>query len=158
MTEENAYAPPRANLETQAGPQELWSMELKKLRRLYDASRSIRALGFLYALGTVGLFAGYEMLNSRYARSADTRGIAVVMLFVGGLSLLGFVTSFTRQRWGRWVGVLICLLNLVNIPFGTLIGLFGLVAYARGGRLFGPDRLLHKDVVDVYKQRKAAKT
>ena len=68
------------------------------------------------------------------------------------------MTSFTRPRWGRFFGIGVSLLTMINIPLGTLIGIFMLIAYVRGQRLFGADRLAHQDVAAVYKQRKATKT
>ena len=44
--------------------------------------------------------------------------------------------------------------GLVGFPVGTIIGIMGLIAYATGGKLFGPERLAHGDVIAVYKQRK----
>ena len=154
---ENVYAPPRANLETQEGPAELWHIELKQLKRLYNASHSIRALGVLYGLGTFGIVAAVMLAIGSSADRASTTMLAAILFVSGGLSVAGAITSFTRPRWGRWLGIVLCVVGLLNIPIGTIIGIFGLIAYAQGGRLFGPDRLMHKDVVDVYKQRKKAK-
>jgi len=155
---DNVYAPPRANLETQEGPPELWQIEFKRLKRLYNASHTIRALGFLYALGIFGLVSAIALSSGTYARSGYAAGLAAMLFLFGGLSLLGVVSSFTRPRWGRWLGVVLCVLTLLSIPVGTVIGIFGLIAYAQGGRLFGAGRLKHKDVVDVYKQRKRTQT
>ena len=156
---DNAFAPPRANLETREGPQELWQMDFKRLKRLYNASHTIRALGGLYGLGVVIFVGGaLALANSRYAVSGENRALMVVMFVSGALSLLGAVVCFVRQRWARWVGMGLCVLSLASVPIGTIIGIFGIIAYAQGGRLFGRDRLTHKDVVDVYKQRKRTKT
>ena len=155
---DNVYAPPRANLDTQEGPQELWRMELKRLKRLYNASRTVHALGVLYALGAVGLIAALLFAASGSAKAAPAPGSLVIMLVIGLVYLAATVASFTRPRWGRWLGILICTIGLIGFPIGTIIGLFGLVAYVQGGRLFGSDRLTHNDVAAIYKQRKAAKT
>ena len=155
---DNVYAPPRANLETQEGPAELWQIDFKRLKRLYNASHTIRALGFLYGLGVFGIVAGAILALGPYSASGFGRGLAALMIVSGVLSLFGAVSSFTRPRWGRWVGIVLCIVSLLSIPIGTIIGILGLVAYAQGGRLFGADRLKHKDVVDVYKQRKRTKT
>jgi hypothetical protein len=154
---DNVYAPPRANLETREGPAELWHIELKQLKRLYNASHSIRALGVLYGLGAFALVAAVILAIGPSAARESTIVLAVILFVSGGLSVAGAITSFTRPRWGRWLGIVLCVIGLLNIPIGTIIGIFGLIAYAQGGRLFGPDRLMHKDVVDVYKQRKKEK-
>jgi hypothetical protein len=154
---ENVYAPPRANLETQEGPQELWQIEFKQLKRLYYATINIRALGVLCALGSLGLVAAVMFATSSYIASGYGRAMALILFVYGGLSVVGSITSFTRPRWGRIVGIILCVLSLISFPIGTVIGILGTIAYAHGKRLLGPDRLLHRDVVDVYKQRKKAK-
>jgi hypothetical protein len=151
---DNVFAPPRSNVEVRTGPEALWDMTFKQVRRLYHASSSIRALGFLYGLGTAGVAAAVLIPLFSATRSPGLPGALGLLVLGGGLSLAATVTSFTRPAWGRWLGIGICVLNLVNIPFGTLIGVAGLVAYVQGRRLFGRDRFLHKEVVDVYKQRK----
>ena len=156
---QNVFAPPRANLESQEGPQELWQMDFKRLRRLYNASHTIRALGGLYGLGLVIFLGGaLTLVNSRYSASPDNRALVVLMFAFSALSLLGAVTSFVRRRWARWLGMGLCVLSLASVPIGTVIGILGIIAYAQGGRLFGRDRVTHKDVVGVYQQRKRTKT
>jgi hypothetical protein len=149
---DNAFAPPRANLETQFGPQQLWEMPFKDLKKLYLASVNIRALGILYGLGAFGLLAGPILLT----RGAD-QWLGYVLIASGVVSVAGCVSSYTRPGWGRPVGILLCVLGLLNFPLGTLIGILGLVAYANGRKLFGADRLPHKDVAAVYKVRKKEK-
>jgi hypothetical protein len=150
---DNAFAPPRANLETQTGPQELWEMPFKDLKKLYLASVNIRALGILYGLGALGgLVAGVLLVNG-----SMESGLAFVLLGSGVVSVAACISSYTRPGWGKVVGILLCILSLFNFPLGTLIGILGLIAYYNGGKLFGPNRLLHKDVVAVYKVRKKDK-
>jgi len=153
------FATPRANLETQEGPPELWQMDFKRLKRLYNASQSIRTLAAVYALGLVLFLGGaLSLANSRYTISAENRALVSLMFVFAALSLLGVVTTLLRQRWARWLGIGLCVLGFAVVPIGTLVGLLGIVAYARGGRLFGRDRLRHKDVVEIYEQRKRTKT
>jgi len=152
---DNVFAPPRSNVEVRTGPEALWALTFKQVRRLYHASSSIRALGVLYGLGAVAVIAALVLpaLDSR-GLGGSTLAFVGFLALMGGLSLAAAVTSFTRPRWGRWLGIALCILNLANIPFGTLIGILGLVAYFQGRLLFGPDRFTHKQVVEVYKQRK----
>src|SRR5262249_45088226 len=76
---DNVYAPPRASLETQEGPQELWRIDFKTLKRLYNASHSIRALGFLYGLGAFGIVTGAILALGPYSASGFGRGLAALM-------------------------------------------------------------------------------
>ena len=154
---DNVYAPPRANLETQEGPPELWQVQFKRLARLYSATQTIRALGFLYALVTFFLALG--VMAALRPDGGSTPGATIAILILSSaLSLAGTVGSFARPLWGRWAGIALCVVGLAGFPVGTLVGLFGIVAYAQGARLFGPDRLKHEDVIDVYKRRKRTKT
>lgn len=161
MTSDNLYAPPQANVEIPEGPRALWEMPFKELKRLYNATHTIRALGFLYGLGALGILVAVAFLASgAFARDSAPSGMLLVGLFYllyGLLSLAACVTSFTRPRWGSFVGVALCILSLLGFPIGTIIGILGLIAYAQGKRLFGPDRFKHAEVIDVYKQRKRKK-
>jgi hypothetical protein len=54
-------------------------------------------------------------------------GILLVLLaalslpsVVAGIGLLNF------RPWARILGIVVCIINLVNFPFGTIIGLYGL--------------------------------
>ena len=72
------------------------------------------------------------------------------------LALFGLISysCWWRPRWGRVPGVLYCLLLLLSIPIGTIIGIFRLFAYAGGHELFGPNRYLHSILQEEWKYRK----
>jgi hypothetical protein len=55
------------------------------------------------------------------------------------------------------MGIIVCVLTLINIPLGTLIGIVGLFAFIKAPNLFGPGRVLHKDLKTEYKLRKKAR-
>lgn len=159
---DNVFAPPRASLDVQEGPEALWDMPWKDLRKLYSASSNIRALGGLYGIGAFGSIAALVFLSMAAGAAQQelpysSTAVLVFVVAVAVIYVAACVSSYTRPRWGRWVGVGICVLSLVSFPLGTLIGALGLVAYARAGKLFGPGRLLHKDVAAVYKERKKEK-
>jgi hypothetical protein len=158
---DDVFAPPRANLEVREGPEVLWEMPFKEVRKLYLASLNIRALGILYfiaALGGIALTVTSGL--ALFAGGGGSRPAVVpslLMLSFTGVTVAAWITSYTRPRWGRVVGVIICAISLINIPIGTVIGILGLASYAQGGKLFGPGRLLHKDLSAVYRQRKDEK-
>ena len=157
----NVFAPPRAQLDTREGPEALWDLSWKDIRKLYLASVNIRALGVLYGLGASGVIViGAVALATPAATTARAGIESLPMALLGAIGvveLAGAVTSFTRPVWGRWLGVVLCVLSLLSFPLGTAIGIIGLMAYAQGGKLFGPERFMHKDVAEVYKQRKKDK-
>ena len=149
---ENVFAPPKADLETRTEPGELWQMPFKDLKKLRSASESVRALAFLFGLSALGgLLLGLGSLGSHFGM------FEILFTATGLLSLAACVGAIQRRAWGRPVGILVCALSLANVPLGTIIGALGLAAYLRGKRLFGPDRLLHADVIAVYKARKIDK-
>ena len=93
-------------------------------------------LAFL-VLGLLGGIAGlvsYVGANDPEATIAITiLGILAVVSFVtlAGLALPGIIVGFglTRFRnWGRIGGIILSALNLLNFPFGTALGLYGLWA------------------------------
>ena len=151
---DNVFAPPRSNVAVNTGPEELWDLSWKDLRNLYYASVNIRALGVLNVIGVAILSLGF-LAPAREATSAMP-----IYVFLGvacAVSLLMAWTAFARPRWGRWFGIVMLVLGLLNFPLGTLISIIGLIAYVRARRLFGPDKILHKDLAEVFKQRKAEK-
>jgi hypothetical protein len=159
---ENIFAPPGASLEVKEGPEALWEMTFKEVRKLYLASVNVHALGFLYGLGAVGVIAaGGIFLVTPLKDAGGAEGIgaafAALLVLLGLIYVAAAISSYTRPRWGRWLGIVLCALGLLSFPFGTIIGIMGLIAYAQGGKLFGPERLQHKDVAAVYKQRKKDK-
>ena len=161
-TSDNVFAPPRATLDTREGPEALWELSWKEIRKLYLASVNVRALGVLYGLGAVGAVIGGAMVafspaGSQTETGVPLAGIGAIVLVLGLIYVAACVSSFTRPVWGRWLGMVLCVLSLFSFPLGTLIGIIGIIAYAQGGRLFGPERLMHKDLAAVYKQRKKDK-
>jgi len=151
---DNVFAPPRSNVAVHTGPEELWDLSWKDLRNLYYASVNIRALGVLNVLGVAVLAIAF-MVPAREAASAAP--LYVFLGAAGALSLLMAWTAFARPGWGRWFGIVMLVLGLLNFPIGTLISIVGLIAYVRGRRLFGADKILHSELAEVFKQRKVEK-
>lgn len=156
---QNVFAPPQAELETREGPEALWEMEFKQVKKLAMATLNIRALGVLWALGSLGLVAAIVMFATAPVGNGSSPPAvgAALVLVSGALSLAACYSAFARPGWGRPLGIVLCALSLLSIPWGTIIGILGLIAYVQGKLLFGPDKLLHKDVMAVYKQRKKEK-
>ena len=55
------------------------------------------------------------------------------------------------------MGIIVCILTLINIPLGTVIGVVGLFAFIKAPNLFGSGRVLHKDLKTEFKLRKKAR-
>ena len=68
-------------------------------------------------------------------------GVTLVV-FMLVLSLPGLITGFGLLRlrpWARILGIVLCAINLIHIPFGTLLGAYGLWVLLNGEteRMFG---------------------
>ena len=61
-------------------------------------------------------------------------GTALVIFFLA-LSLPGLITGWGLLKfrpWARIVGIVLCAINLINIPFGTILGAYGLWVLLNG--------------------------
>lgn len=159
-TTDNAYAPPATDVR-QSVPEGPGGRKLgpDEARRLYNHSRSIAALVFLWCLGLVLIVAIFipNVLESTRQAGGNTEARTIFMAVFGIMGLLmlaGIVGCWMRTDWGRIVGFILCSLMLLNFWIGTLIGIFGLIALANGRKLFGPKRYTHrllKDTVTAYR-------
>lgn len=150
---ENPYATPTDPGFILAERQNFKDMPTRDLNKLRNDSHSIRAIAGLMMLGmglvllVVGLMIGGE------------GGVYEVGLFVGIVLVQGLVAFglLKRPNWGRVIGFISAAFMLLGFPIGTLIGVFFLISLVRGERLFGPDRLLHKDLETEWKYRRKNK-
>lgn len=96
----------------------------------------LSALGVLAALGLGAMF-GIAGVAGSVADAEDAAialpiiGITgtVLVVFLLALSLPGLVTGFGLLKfrpWARILGIVLCALQLINIPFGTILGAYGL--------------------------------
>lgn len=107
------------------------------------------ALGVLAALVVFALFGGIARLVQITDRSSDAPlavsilGFIAIFLFilililsvpslVAGYGLLQF------REWARILTIILSVLHLVNVPFGTILGVYGLwvLTHAETQRLF----------------------
>jgi uncharacterized membrane protein (DUF2068 family) len=95
------------------------------------------ALGVLGALGIMALFGGAAGLVGATAESEEAL-IAVpaigltgtfLMIFLLVLSVPGLIAGFglwSFKSWARILGIVLCAINLINFPWGTILGAYGL--------------------------------
>jgi Na+-driven multidrug efflux pump len=97
----------------------------------------IGALGVLMAL-FLGLIFGAA--STVVGVNAQPKDAAIALPFIGiagtfavafllALSLPGIITGIGLLKfapWARIVGIVLCVINLIHIPFGTLMGVYGL--------------------------------
>ncbi len=149
MNEENPYAAPKSNtIFSESSNDRLEALNFEQVKKLYYRSCNVSGLVGLLCLGfmaIVGLLLFSEETESTF-----------VALFVGlavfyGLAIVGL---FNRTSWGRVLGIIICILSLLQIPIGTIIGLMGLFAFFGSPELFGENRLTHKELKAEFNLRK----
>ncbi len=133
---------------------ELNDKELKKLR---NHSNSIRALtlvwflcGLIAAIGLVVSFRGIleGEIQLRF-------GFIFSVLFVALLLLS--ITIFWRSNYSRWIGVVLCIVSLLFIPIGTILGALGLAAFIGGGKLFGDNKYDSSELEKEFRYRRKNK-
>lgn len=109
------------------------------------------SLGVLVALGLLALFGGITSLVGLSAAGDDALiavpiigGIGVlVVLFTLAISIPGIVAGIGLLRFRPWSRVLTLVLSafeLIHVPFGTMLGLYGLWV------------LLSKEVVPMFER------
>jgi hypothetical protein len=94
------------------------------------------ALGVLFAVGMGAMFGIAGMAGA----AADPEDAAIVLPVLGiagslltifflAISLPGLVAGFallSYRPWARILGIVLCAINLINFPFGTVLGAYGL--------------------------------
>lgn len=107
----------------------------------------VRALGILHialgALGVLGalvvllIFGGIAAIVNFNAPWHDARVAVPILSVVGGaiallilvLSIPGIIVGFGLygfRSWARILGIVLSALNLLNVPIGTAVGVYGL--------------------------------
>lgn len=95
------------------------------------------ALGVLFALGLMAVFGGTMGLIGATAHDEGAEIALPIIGLTGSLltifllvvSLPGLVTGFgllVYKNWARILGIVLCAINLVHVPFGTILGVYGL--------------------------------
>jgi hypothetical protein len=98
------------------------------------------ALSCLLLLGAVVIFLTFGAATGIVGMSADSRDAAIALPIIGltgtalvvfllVLALPGLITGIGLLQfrpWARIVGIVLGVLHLINIPFGTLIGVYAL--------------------------------
>ena len=126
----------------------LETMDFKKLEKMYYRSHNVSGLAALMILGvtviTVLLFS--VQLEPMF------KGIFFAVVVFNVITIIGIIQ---RSTWGRILGIIACFLMFLNLKIlSIIIGIMGLFAFFGAPELFGPDRITHKELKEVYKRRK----
>lgn len=95
------------------------------------------ALGILVALGLLILFGGLAGVIGSAAQPEDRAAAAGVLGIIGAiaffvvliLSLPGLIAGIGLLKfrpWARILGIVVSALDLIHVPFGTALGVYGL--------------------------------
>lgn len=107
---------------------------VKVLGVLYLVFSALSLLVALFLMLAIGSAAGIVGMTA----DADDAAIAIPILGLAGtalgmmllvLALPGLVTGWgllSFKPWARILGLVLSVLNLLNIPFGTALGIYGL--------------------------------
>ena len=108
------------------------------------------ALGVLAGFILMAIFGGAAGIVGAAAESEDaafalpiiglTGGVLTAFLFA--VSVPGLITGWGLLSWRPWariLGIVLCAIQLIHIPLGTILGVYGLwVLFSKDGqRLFG---------------------
>jgi hypothetical protein len=101
------------------------------------------ALGVLTALMLMAVFGGAVGIVGAGAE-ADEAALAIpiigmtgtlLTIFLLAVSLPGLITGFgllSFKPWARILGIVLCAIQLINIPLGTILGAYGLWVLLNG--------------------------
>lgn len=107
---------------------------------LREIEQHVKILGWLHIVGhafflVVGAFVFFLLVGiGTISGEAEAMGIlTLVGTFVGGLMLVlalpGLAAGYgllKRRSWGRWLAIIVGVLNLPNFPLGTIVGVYTL--------------------------------
>jgi hypothetical protein len=89
------------------------------------------ALFLALAVGTASAIVGQAADPNDAAVALPIIGIAgtALVVFLVAVSLPGLIAGIgllKRRPWARILGIIVAILSLVNIPIGTIVGIYGL--------------------------------
>ena len=151
MNETNPYSAPQTDVDANhTVTDKLQGLDFKQLKKLYHRSCNVNAITFLLGLGLIVLAIDSMLPNAEYEPF-----IRFVFVGLAVFYAVGVVGLFKRTAWGRILGIIVCIISLINIPIGTAIGAFGLFAFFGAPELFGSNRVTHRELKSEFKLQKA---
>ena len=121
---------------------------VKVLAILYIAFSALfllAAMVLMLALGGASAIVGSTAPPEDAAIALPILGItgAAISMFLVALSLPGLIVGVGMLKYANWarvIGIVLSALHLINIPFGTILGAYGLwvLLHTDTERLFSP--------------------
>jgi FtsH-binding integral membrane protein len=151
MTETDPYSAPQTDVyANRLITEKLQGLDFKQLKKLYYRSCNVNAITFLVGLGFIVLAIVLVLPNADYEPIMKYVFVALAVFY--SVAVVGL---FQRTSWGRILGIIVCIISLINIPLGTAVGVFGLFAFFGAPELFGPNRITHRELKSEFKLQKA---
>ena len=147
---DNPYEAPKAEVGDKDLSGRFVNYTPAQVKKLYYRSCNINAIALIVAFGIVAL--ATVLLIGDEPVVLKVIFVALVVLYS-----VTFVGLLKRTSWGRICGIVVCVISLINIPLGTLIGVMGLFAFVKAKELFGPERITHEEVKTAFKGLKGSK-
>jgi FtsH-binding integral membrane protein len=151
MNETNPYSAPQTDVyANRIITDKLQGLDFKQLKKLYHRSCNVNAITFLLGLGLIALAIVSILPDAEYETSMRFVFVGLTVFYA-----MAVVGLFKRTAWGRILGIIVCVISLINIPIGTAIGAFGLFAFFGAPELFGSNRVTHRELKTEFKLQKA---
>ncbi|MBI5675592.1 MAG: hypothetical protein HZC48_07190 [Nitrospirae bacterium] len=139
-------------------------LSTKELNKIYFRSESIKSIAAIIVIAIVGLAIQAGIINNFGGKDVVIKSLKNPKnISLNLLNILTFIGFVTRTKWGRIVGFIACTIwvtmpiFLLKFSISILVGIWGLYVLIPSGNLFGPDRLLAKDLKLEFKWRKKYK-
>lgn len=163
MSMNDAFAPPEVDDMAAAKPVgQLGDMPWPALKKLYYRSCNISGVAGLIIFSMVVVIIMLVSLSQRGPlASIELHPLFIAVMILNVVTVIGLIQ---RSSWGRVVGIITCSLMILAFALSLangrpnilqlLVGLMGVSACANGKFLFGPQRMLHRDIKAAFKQAK----
>ena len=90
----------------------------------FDSILFFLGIGFIKGISLLGPFIN----NVTASTVVSTVGTFVgsILLFIAIPGIIAGIGLIYRKSWSRILALIICVIKLLNIPFGTMIGIYGI--------------------------------
>ncbi|MBW2005306.1 MAG: hypothetical protein JRI72_12015 [Deltaproteobacteria bacterium] len=125
---------------------QLDSYSFEEVKKLYNKSRNVSAIGGICVFLAVIYLLGFLLFFPSSESSQDELFVMVIFFGVMVFFIISAIGIFKRTNWGRTLGIIFCVLLLLAIPIGTIIGVVGIMAFSSAPELFGGNNLTHNEI------------
>ena len=128
-----------------------------EIEELYKRSSTMLTAAYLLIIPFIIIVPVYSFGSS--FKDFKELFVTIPFIIIHFYIILFFIASigiFYKRNWGRIMGIIAFCFMLLGFPVGTILGFSFLKPMIKSKDLFGPNRILHKDIKREYLARKAA--